>query len=97
MTHTPILTVLFTAAVAVGAHAAGPQSEQCRMWSCRIVSPTVTASLAPDTRPAAVRVGSQDIPVTEMMIFAPSTDGQLYACIGYDPFGDPEIKCLLVP
>ena len=102
MTLTRILTVIFAVTVAGGAHAADPGAsdpypEQCRIWSCRIASPSTTASLAPDIDTISIRVGSQDVPVTEQTIFAPSTDGQQYACIGYGAFGDPEVKCLLVP
>lgn len=97
MTLTRTLTVILASAIAAGAHAAGPQSEQCRIWTCRIVLPTATASLVPETNPASVRVGTLDIPVTEQTIIAPSEDGELYACIGHDAFGDAELMCLLVP
>ena len=97
MTLTRILIAIVASAAAGGTQAAGPESELCRIWSCRIAPPTATASLASDAHPASVRVGTQDIPVTEQTIIAPSTDGELYACIGYDPFGDPELKCLLIP
>ena len=96
MTLTRILTVIFTSAVAGGTHAAGPEPEQCRIWTCTVAPPTAT-SLSSDTHPASVQVGAQDIPVTEKTIIASSTDGKLYACIGYGPFGDPELMCLLLP
>ena len=97
MTLTRILIAIFASAVAASTHAAGPESELCQIWSCRIAPSTATESLAPDAHPASVRVGTQDTPVTEQTIIAPSTDGELYACIGYDAFGDPELMCLLVP
>jgi len=97
MTLTRMLIAIVASAAAGGTHAAGPGSELCQIWSCRIAPPPATASLAPDAHPTSVRLGTRDIPVSEQTIIAPSTDGELYACIGYDPFGDPELKCLLIP
>ena len=102
MTRAIILFAILASAVSGGAqaadpHATSPLQEQCRIWSCRIAEPTVTASLASASDAISVRVGTEDIPVTERTIFAPSTDDQHYACIGYSAFGDPELMCLLVP
>jgi hypothetical protein len=97
MTLTRILITAFATAIAGGAHAAGPEHELCRIWTCTIASPTATASLVPEPHPAAVTVGAQTLPVTDRTTVAPSTDGKLYACVGYDPFGDAELMCLLAP
>jgi hypothetical protein len=97
MMLTRILMVSFIFAVSSGTLAAEPDSQQCRIWSCSVVPATIAASLSSDNLPASVRIGTQDIPVGEKTVIAPSSDGQIHACIGYDAFGDREIMCLLVP
>jgi hypothetical protein len=91
----PIATL--PAAIVGGMLAADPYPEQCQIWTCSLASPATTATLAPDTLPASVLIGAQNLPVTETTTVAPSNDGELYACVGYDAFGDTELMCLLVP
>jgi hypothetical protein len=97
MSPTRTLLAGFAVAVAGGPLAAETSPEQCRIWTCTDAALTATASLEPGALPTSVQVGERLVPVSDAATIAPSPDGELRACLGYDPFGDVEVMCLFVP
>jgi hypothetical protein len=44
-----------------------------------------------------VRRGSSVLPFADNVFIGEAPDNQVHACVGFDAFGDEEIKCLFTP
>jgi hypothetical protein len=96
--HIPVTVfVLVLSSVAV-ANAAGDLPLTCCPQSCLPVSDADVSKVRADRTPLELtssRFGRLPIPADVTRDVSP--DGALQACISYDAFGDPHVKCILLP
>lgn len=70
----------------------------CCPQTCRSVEQAAVTRSRADGMPSEVWLrGFGTLKVLEDAISVSSPDGKLHVCVGYGPFGDPHIKCILVP
>jgi hypothetical protein len=70
----------------------------CCPSTCQVIDGTVGIVLATEQRGAtALSWGEKKIPFSKNLFRGDAPDGSTRVCIGFDAFGDPEIKCLFSP
>lgn len=71
---------------------------QCCPISCAPIDATERLEGEPVSAPRAVFTARHGrLPVPAGLPLRQSPDGRIHICVGFDPFGDPEVKCLFVP
>lgn len=100
MSKPRLLLILFSAWFALGA---SPQSgswypRECCPKTCTMIeAPQLKALLKQGGERTITLSTHQKLPVPKKLEARESKDGEYHACIGYDAFGDLEVKCLFVP
>ena len=70
----------------------------CCPSTCQVIDGAVGIVSSTGQRGSAVRIGDQKkIPFSKNLFRGDAPDGLTRVCIGFDAFGDPEIKCLFSP
>lgn len=78
---------------------AGPDIPSwCCPSTCQVAngSITITPSIG-QSGEAAIVLGEKRIPFSKNYFRGDAPDGQTRLCIGFDAFGNPEVKCLFSP
>ncbi|MCH5374027.1 MAG: hypothetical protein JJ992_08625 [Planctomycetes bacterium] len=70
----------------------------CCPDTCRTVDRSnAFISVGDGTDRRGVRRGASVIPLADNVFMGQAPDNQVHACVGFDAFGDEEIKCLFTP
>ncbi len=99
----PLRLFLMTSFVAVQGTpllADSPYPRECcpRTWTCAPVEGSGQLAVSPGKLPRAVLMsGYGSVPIPGNVRLRESKDNRMHACIGYNDFGDREVKCLLLP
>lgn len=70
----------------------------CCPSTCQVIDgSTDTITSIEERGPTASSRNEKTIPYSKNLFLGDAPDGLSRACIGFDAFGDPEIKCLFSP